>query len=154
MENIRFDIEELYEDICVEEEKITPDENTRVWTKENTLKAATPDGVFIVPEGVTKIENGAFFVHKYEAPINKDDSRTKNGVYVEKIVLPNSLLAIGEELFHALTADVLEPSAVDKTAVPAERCGEVDKCHLVFVVYACILPDNPRPSVAGAFVMD
>ena len=64
------------------------------------------------------------------------------------------LLTIIEELFHALTADVLKPSAIDKTSFPAERCGEVDKCHLVFVVYACILPDYPRPSVAGAFVMD
>ena len=126
MENIRFDIEELYEDICVEEEKTTPDENTRVWTKENTLKAATPDGVFIVPEGVTKIENGAFYVRKYEAPINKDDPRTKNGVYVEKIVLPNSLLAIGEDAFRL--CDTLREINIPENVKRIER-GAFCWCH-------------------------
>ena len=64
------------------------------------------------------------------------------------------LLAVGKELLHACSTDILVPSAIDEAAFPTEAGSQVDVLHLVVVVDARVLPDNPRPSVARALIVN
>ena len=58
------------------------------------------------------------------------------------------LLAIGKEFLHALATDMLVPAAIDEAAFPTEGGSKVDVLHLIVVVDAGVLPQNPRPRVA------
>ena len=62
-------------------------------------------------------------------------------------------LGILRQLLNLVAADALVPPVVDQAVLEAHLAGEVNELHLVGVVDALVLPDEPRPCVAARLVV-
>ena len=61
-------------------------------------------------------------------------------------------LGISAQLGHALAAYLRVPEVVHQAELQAHGGGQVDELHLVVVVDALVLPDEPAPGVASGLV--
>ena len=65
----------------------------------------------------------------------------------------NALLpGILRKLLYAFTTYTLVPPVIHQTELVAHSSGEVDELHLIVIINAVILPDEPAPGVPSAGV--
>ena len=62
-------------------------------------------------------------------------------------------LRVLRQLGYALTTDGLIPPIIHQTILKPHRGGQVNELHLVVVVDALVLPDEPAPRVASGLVV-